>query len=590
MTGTGPVTVNGGTILTTLRGVDVNGGTNDVTVGADVNPSGGRSVEVTNRTGGTVDLNGAITEDATGINLTSNTGATIRFDGGLVATTGANVALNATGGGTLAVTDPAGAAVNTLSATEATALNVVNTSIHNDDLTFQSIASGNSTGAFDPVSGIILTNTVATGGALVVAGNGSACTSVASCTGGAIQGTTGPGIHLTGVPGGVSLTRVAVANAGDDGVRAATVGTTGGSGLALATSFVSGNGNAVNEHGLDLDNVLGTSSITSSTVTGSAEFNARFDNDNGTGLLTVTNSTFSANSASVGADGLLLTTDATAIVRSLVQGNTFSGNRDDGFQLLANGDSTVDLFFNTNTVDAAGNAGAVPAHAGVTLTSNSTSEVEVLYNGGTIVGADGSALIVNPIGSGSTFDATIQALTIGTPGVAGSGSASGAGMRVVPAQKTDAEIVIRNNAIHGTAQQAIYLRHNDGAGTSDFTVTNNLIRNVAMGNEPIFVQSGGLSTDTTNVCADIGGFGGDNGAPGNDFVGQSSGGVTDIAFNRRTVSPGARLRLPGFDGDPANLTAYVQSRNVGNPTVMNYGQNLETSPGPCQQPTSPSLP
>lgn len=562
----------------------------DFTYGGTITDDVGQLVNVSGQSGGTKDFNGAITDgdndDGGGVSLTNNSGATVRFDGGLVVATATATALNATGGGTLAVTDPAGAAANTLSSTSGIGLNVVNTAIHADDLTFQGITAGNATAAADPVSGIVLTNTTNTGGKLVVTGNGGTCSTAANCSGGAVQNTTGPGVNLTSVPGGVALTRLAVTGAGDDGIRATTVGNSAGDGLSLANSVVTGNGNAVNENGLDFDNVLGTSAISATTVTGNAEFNGRFDNDSGTGLLSVSSSTFSNNSTTVGADGLLLNTDGTATVRALVQNSTFAANRDDGFQLLANADSTVDLTFNGNTVNAAGNAGAVSAHAGVTLTSNSTTDVEIGYNGGSIVGADGSALIVNPVGTASTFDATIENLTIGTAGVPGSGSATGMGMRVIPTQNTDAEIVIRNNTIHGTSQWALFLRHNDGDGASDFTVTGNTVRTLGAGNEAIFVQSGGVSTDDADVCADIGGAG----ALENDFAGQASGGVDDIAFNRRTNSVGAHLRLPGFDGNAANLATYIQGRNVGSPTVGNFGQNLESGPASCQQPTAPTLP
>ena len=82
--------------------------------------------------GGTKDFNGNITDggdgDGSGIALTTNTGATIRFDGGLTLATGANAAFAATGGGTVAVTDPTGATTgNTLATTTGTALNIANT-------------------------------------------------------------------------------------------------------------------------------------------------------------------------------------------------------------------------------------------------------------------------------------------------------------------------------------------------------------------------------------------------------------------------------------------------------------------------------
>jgi hypothetical protein len=538
----------------TSADVALNGGTTNFTYDGTINDDQGQLVSIANQTGGTKDFNGNVTDgndnDGGGISLSSNTGATIRFDGGLTLDTGATNAFSATGGGTIAVTDPAGATDNIIETTTGTALNVTSTNIHSDGLTFKKVDSnGAATG--------ILLNTTGNAGGLNVTGfdNGNGCTAAnfSGCTGGTI-------------------------------LNSSTAG------MALANSVVTSNGNAVGEHGLDYDNVRGTSSISSSAVNGSGEFNARVDNDNGTLGLTVNNSTFSNNSSSVGADGLLLYGDGTATMKSLVQNSTFNGNRDDGFQILANADSNVDVTFAGNTVNAAGNPGAVSAHAAVTLTSNTTSDVKVAASNNTIKGADGSALIINPIGSTSTFDATIDSNTIGTSGVAGSGSATGQGIRAIPAQNVDAEILIKNNQIHGTGQQAMLLRHNDGSGDSDFTVHNNLIRHVGSGNEPIFVQSGSLNTDTTDVCADIGGPNSPPPLRENDFAGQASGGVTDIAFRRPSAAAGAHLKLPGFDGNPSNLATYIQNRNVGTPSVINFSGALEAGPSACQQPSAPAAP
>jgi VCBS repeat-containing protein len=573
----GTFTAGGGGTISAAGGTDVNlnGGALNFTLGSTIADDAGQLVLIQNKTAGTNDFNGQLTDapfdsDGGGISLQGNTGTT-RFDGGVNMSTGPNPGIVATNGGTLAIPDPdgAGAATNFVDATTGAALNLAFTSIAADDLTFERLSSnGANTG--------ILLNTTGAAGGLIVTGNGAAN------SGGTIQNSVAPGMSLTSVGGGVDLTRVRVMNGGNDGIRATDV-----TGLNLANSTVSSNGNAVGERGLDYDNVKGTSSINNSTITGSGEENARIDTDNGALNLTVDTSTFSSNSTTTGADGLLLYGDGTATIKALVADSTFSANRDDGFNLLANADSNVDLTFTGNTVHAAGNAGAVPAHAGVTLASNSTSDVKMDYTDGTIDGADGSALIINPIGTTSTFDLTVDGITIGTSGVAGSGSATGQGIRAIPTQNTDAEIVLKNNSINGTGQNAMLLRHNDGGGTSDFTVTGNVIRNVASGNEPIFVQSASLGTDTTTVCADIGGS---TPALENDFAGQSAGGVTDIAFRRPTAAAGAHLKLPGFDGNAANLTAYVQNRNVGSPTVFNFSGALEAGPAACDQPAAPALP
>ena len=91
-------------------GVDINGGTGNVTISATINKTtAGDVVEVTGRTTGTVDFNGNITSTTAAAASTStrNTGGTVRFDGGMNLSTGAATAFNATGntGMTLVVTD-----------------------------------------------------------------------------------------------------------------------------------------------------------------------------------------------------------------------------------------------------------------------------------------------------------------------------------------------------------------------------------------------------------------------------------------------------------------------------------------------------
>ena len=175
--GPGAFTVNGGAITATTRALDVDDNSGNVTIGATLTTSGAaaRSVEVTNRDGGTVDINGLVTDTSQGINLSTNGTGLVRFDGGITASTGANTAFNATGGGTVAVTDTNGATApnNTLTTTTGTALNVANTTIHADDLTFRSISANGA------ANGIVLNTTGASGG-LTVTGNGGTCTSAAT--------------------------------------------------------------------------------------------------------------------------------------------------------------------------------------------------------------------------------------------------------------------------------------------------------------------------------------------------------------------------------------------------------------------------
>jgi hypothetical protein len=611
-------------------GFDLNGGSGAITYpGTFNNGSGPLVAEVTGRTGGVVSLAGNMNDNndaGGGVDIANNTGGSTIFSGATKQfNTGASDAVTfSNSDGHTFVLSGGGTAINTTSGNgvNATTSGTFQVSGTGNTIDSTALAAGNrglniadtdigfTAGvAFDHINtsggtnGIRVNNNTNSAGGLTVTGIGGTCTAAntTGCSGGVIQNSSDAGIDLTNDSGEASLTRINVKNGADDGFRTNSVGTSAGNGIALANSVIANNGNAVNEHGLDWTNVLGISSINSTVATGNAEFNARFDNSTGTGRLTVDSSTFSSNSTTTGADGLLLNTSSTAAVRALVQNSTFQANRDDGFQMNAGGDSSVDLMFNSNTVHAAGNAGAASAHAGATFDAATTSDVRMSAANDTVDGADGPAVIVNPAGNtndplaadSATFAATLDNITVGTAGVAGSGSSGGFGIYVEPTRNTDAQVVVKNSHISGTSQSGLVADHTDGAGHSDITFTGNTIRNVGAGNEPIFVRAGASGgTDRTDMCADIGGAGGDNtNPPGNDFAGQASGGVTDIFFRRPTADANAHLRLPGFTPPASsNLQPYIQGRNVGNPTTVNSSGELEAGPAACQQPTPPVAP
>src|SRR6185295_8191202 len=86
---------------------DISGGTANVTYGGTITDDAGQLISVASTTGGTKSFTGAISDGPTantggGISRTINTGATIRFSGGLALSTGGNPAFTATGPGPLA--------------------------------------------------------------------------------------------------------------------------------------------------------------------------------------------------------------------------------------------------------------------------------------------------------------------------------------------------------------------------------------------------------------------------------------------------------------------------------------------------------
>ncbi|HYW09880.1 MAG TPA: cadherin-like domain-containing protein, partial [Longimicrobium sp.] len=275
--------------------VYISGQNGSYTIPSSVTNTASFAVNVISKNGGTVDFDGAITGTNAGIFLNANTGATIRFDGGMNVSSGSANAFTATGGGTVVATQNNTTVINTLTSTGGIALNVANTTIGAEGLSFRSIAANGGS------NGIVLDNTGTTAG-LTVAGNGTAG------TGGTIQSTTVSGISLSttrnvslnwmnltnanstdgggsGVCDGttnagcngavklnnvraITLNRLAISGSAEQGINGINV-----TGLTLSNSTISGAGNAINESGIYLFGLFGTTaagtanSITNTTVT-----------------------------------------------------------------------------------------------------------------------------------------------------------------------------------------------------------------------------------------------------------------------------------------------------------------------------------
>ena len=172
-TATGAINVSNAVFTNTSAAeVLISQGTIPVTLAATatISSNAGRSIDIQNRTGGTVTFNGAITDTGQGVFLNANTGSTINFTGGLSLSTTTNPAFTATGGGTVSATQNNTTIVNTITTTTGTALNVANTTIGASGLTFRSISANGA------ANGIVLNNTGANGGPDGT-GNGGTCTS-----------------------------------------------------------------------------------------------------------------------------------------------------------------------------------------------------------------------------------------------------------------------------------------------------------------------------------------------------------------------------------------------------------------------------
>jgi VCBS repeat-containing protein len=555
---------------------------------------------------GTLTFTGLTTSGGTGANLTgSNSGATFNFTGVSVSS-GTNDAFVATGGGTLNVTG----SNNTLTRSGGTtnvALNVSNTTIGASGLTFLSIsANGGATG--------IVLNTTGSSGGLTVTGTGST-----DGTGGTIQNTTTRGASFTSAQnitlknmnftnaattqsatncanlslGGNSnlgcnapihldtITNATLDNLNINGSAQQGINGRNVTGFVLSNSTITGIGNAADEDGIHFLNMLGTSSIANTSISGSFDDNLIVQNLSGTTNLTISGSTFTNSTQGSGIlFGIRGTSNSTITISGATQSTTnFSG----GIVADAFENSTMNLTVTGST--SSGNNDQLSVSAGdnsnVDLNVNNNTLSSVAVADFVVVSLLGSAL-----DNGFTFDARIQNNNITVAnGLAADGitinNAGGGAMNTV---------ISGNTFDYAGSQRAILLQSGtDGAGALNATVTGNNIdikldgaNNAVAG---ILAQASVTSPqgDGASICADTGGAG----ALSNTFTHSLGGSLAagDIRVRQRN---NGTMRLPGYGGgatDTAAVIAYLNGRNAEvSPSTATADSTGFAGGGACTQP------
>lgn len=557
-----------GTIAKTTAGNVVSiasrtGGT--LTLSGNISATGGVANGISvagNSGGGTITFSGSTktltTGSTTAVSLASNAGTTINFtNGGLAISTTSGTGFSATGGGTVNVQG----SNNTIASTTGTALNVTNTTIGANDLTFRSISSNGA------ANGIVLNTTGALGG-LTVTGDGGGSN---NGSGGIIQNSTGTGILLNSTQS-VSLGYMNILNSGDDGIGGTSV-----TDFVLNRSTLTNNGNAIGDAGIDFGGVgvvtpnglFGTASITNSTITTSYEKNVSIRNSNGTLTLTANNNTFSNSSAKLDSDdGLFLEAGGTATITANVTNNIFTANRGDHFQAAALNSGNLNIKFTGNTLTgghstALGQGITINAATGV---PGYAGTVNYDIDNNSINGAIGSAITVN-LGTSSAaalFNGFIRNNDIGTVGVTNSGSTQAFGIAVEAHGNGTHTVAVTNNVVVEAFDRAMNVVANDGNGVLNLTVQSNQLSSNAAGREAFNLVAGGADPnifglrDSHTVRLNLGGAG----ALENTFVHGSQ--VTrDFLIRQRFDT---RLELQGYVGtqfDTSAALSYFQGRNNG---------------------------
>jgi Bacterial Ig domain len=563
MTGTGVNTGligNATTTDTTITGVAgggfaLSGGSGAIGMNATISTSlNGRSVSISGRGAGIVTFSRSITETGGGgVFLDNNDSsgiATFTFTGGLSLSTGGNAAFTATNGGIVNATQDNTTIVNTLTTSTGTALNVANTTIGASNLTFRSITSNGAT------NGIILNTTGATGG-LIVSGNAGTCSSVATCTGGAIQSSV-TGVSLNSTTG-VSIDRMLIQTATDSGVSGVGVtnftftnGKIDSTGNANFDSCISFNGNGT---GLG-NNIAGTLTITGNTLTNAYYSGVDVQGDNGTVTnANISNNTITNTTVGVGINfnGQNNASTAFNLQNATINQNNISGIAGTGIQAQCSssnltgpgascgtpGDGTKLISITNNSVLL-----QPTATQGITITStggNSGSRAKgnflVQCNGrntggctaptGTALGSSSQGTVIL-IGNNGFADmaATINNNTVlathtpnlgGGNGIAGGNGVAGAGNAWTP-QLT---LSVTNNIVNGTDGNMILLVGRGTSGFANMKVTGNTVGTPnnpgGTAREGIRIDAGNAASADDGVCVTLSGNTcaiGSNGAAG----------------------------------------------------------------------------
>ncbi|MGH9261601.1 MAG: hypothetical protein ACRD08_17180, partial [Acidimicrobiales bacterium] len=357
-----------------------------------------------------------------------------------------------------------------------------------------------------------------------------------------------------------------IQNGGDDGIRGTTV-----SGFTLANSTVQNNGNAIGtgntgDNGLDFTDLLGTASISSSTITGSFHNNIIIRNSTGTlSGLTVTGATISNNVSTSDGDGFLFEASGTANMSVNVSGSTFSAHQGDHFQAAALNSGVLNVIFSGNTLSG---GHAAPLGQGITINAATgvpgyLGSVSYDIDGNTINGAISNAIFLGlgTSAASSSMIGKIRNNTVGTSGSALSCSTQANGVSVDARGNGTFTSAVTGNVIRQCFDRGILSEAGDGDSVLNLTVTGNTIDQQVgtLAREAIQTNHGITSTnvfgnvDTNAVCVQLGGAG----ALANTF--SHGGGAPDDFRLRKRFE--ATVRLPGYAGGtdqtPASLAQVV---------------------------------
>jgi hypothetical protein len=539
----GTFTGSGGTLQNaTDQDVDISGtNTSDdiaFTYDGSIADTTGTVVNVSGQSGGTKDFNGTIGTAGTpagAISLSSNTGATVRFDGGTILSTGASNAFSATGGGTVDVTDPNAlgtAPDNTLATTTGRAVNIASTTIGAAGVTFRSVSASGAP------NGIVLSSTGSTG-PFLVSGDGSTTAGLfdRDGSGGTIGGATGDAVSLSNASN-VTLRQMNINSPALDGVEATGGGSIKLSAMSIDTPGASnpapGGDGFGTGNGVRLENVTGASAV---------DNNSRIYNWQASQSNAIVLHNTSTDFTSFTLDHSLVTTSATgaagfhANINGATSGtvsltnNEFTLIDQNAAQILNNGSGTItgivqrNNFHDADATSGDGNNTLYLALAGsgqlnFTIGGPTAADGNTFHNLARLATLAGvlqvDSATVNK--NGSTLNGTIQHNTISNDAGFVNGR-RGIDVQIEASSSThdNHNITIADNTVTNVSKQGVSVTQvtvgNSTISNSTITIQNNQLGTLAspVGTEGAVDSGSGLEyednfalgTDTASITTDL---------------------------------------------------------------------------------------
>jgi hypothetical protein len=198
------------------------------------------------------------------------------------------------------------------------------------------------------------------------------------------------------------------------------------------------------------------------------------------------------------------------------------------------------------------NSRFVSTGSAVSLVADGEAQLDYRVTGNNVRGATGPAITVHTRSTTGAARGTIADNTIGTAGVAGSGSKCGScsGIAVMATRGGTLETTVRGNTIHQVDGYGVRVSAR-GTAKVAATVTGNTIAEPHGADvlSAIALQAGALKADTARLCADV---------SGNRIKG-----AWGIALTGRGSATIALAGMTGADG-----SQYLREKNHGAEVIM----------------------